>query len=161
MFITSPPRECSAEIPDVENCISSNESVLKYPSPMPECMSLMSMPLKLYWCEPRMEPCTEKIDRNGLSMPPTFSLAMTRPGTCCSVDHRSRAEGSVSFSSPVQFTSADVFLVSTMGDSPTTVSVSDTLDTSICRSMVSASPTLMRTSSSSIGWKPVNSSFSV
>src|SRR5687768_12293350 len=107
--MTSPPRECSAETPDVENCISSNESVLKYPSPMPECISLKSIPLKLYWCEPRIDPCTEKNDRNGLSMPPTFSLAITSPGTCCSVDHRSRADGSFSSSSPVQLTSPDVF----------------------------------------------------
>ena len=43
-------------------------------------------------------------------------------------------------SSGVQLTSAAVFFVSTMGDSPTTVSVSATDDTAISRSMVSANP---------------------
>jgi hypothetical protein len=120
-------------------------------------MSVIVTPSTFHIVLPVFPPCTVKLDCCPDCEPPTFCRSMTTPGVCSMTTHGSRADGMNSSISLLNVSPVFTALVSTIGLSPVTVTVSCTVDRP-SRTLISAlNPVVMRMSVRTSVWNPCSS----
>ena len=94
-------------------------------------------------------------------LPPMFSRSIAMPAVCWRMTHGSRADGMLWSISVVNVCFVPTSLVSTIGLSPVTVTVSCTVETPICVVTFALKPTVTRIPSFTMVLNPGSSNFTV
>ncbi len=105
-------------------------------------MSVVSMPSTDHLVLPGLAPRDTKFDCWPDMLPPMFSRSIAMPAVCWRMTQGSRAEGIDWSISVVNVCFVPVCFVSTMGDSPVTVTASVRFDSLSCVLMLALKPTV-------------------